>query len=443
MTTAVADPSVLAVLQAMSDRLAAVETMNTQLQAQVLELERAIAALKTRPSAASAFSSPVQYVTVTVKREGNSLWYIADSKNPEIHHPIDGTQLRGRFVNLDIVPSTYEGETSNVAVLHIFNREANTIFRVRMGAKLEPKKAVPLKFFMEELGNVPDEALRSDIIFEVYPGTRKQQAVCVRLINPATGRSFTPPVGDISDEERELLRENAKSRWNDQSHQEELLQQSIARIQQFAQAPSEEMPTARKDVREKPKPQSPPTAKPSAVTAKQPQPNQEPPTAQSQQSQVQATQANPNLVKLTGLVMDLTEIETITKDDAPDRQCIKFTLAVGQTNHQCFAWDEVATRIGVLFPNFSTVNVSGIWRRRGSNYYFQVEDIESDNRPPQNLADLIAIAQVEVDRVGLTREQRDSLILHRYEKARHAMEENDLKDWILYLRGMGSPIGDA
>lgn len=373
--------------------------------------EGRIEVLEAEKSLEAAFDKPLRTINITIKREGDSLGYSYESENPTVHFSLPSNEITGRFIRLEVLLGEYEGEDTITAVLHIKNERKNVVFRVRMNADLGPRTSVALKTFLGSFAHVPDTALQSDLMFALFPGN-KAATVTPRVLNPLTRRGWRDL--STSDEVDEGSAEDLKQRWSDQAYQKELLETAIARITAASSSSF-----------------APPSSK--ATNVERTAPTQKlvikPPSSESGSAPV--AEEKP-LVMLTGELRDKGELTPHR-----DRSYITFSVEAKDETHSCMAWDTIATRVSVLFENGSSVEILGKWLKdKSGSPCFKVNQIDLVELPNvMDLSDLITRIDVEMCRVGMTKQQARDYLKEVYGKvSRQQLAPGELAEFLNYLQ---------
>jgi len=225
--------------------LNAIAALSAQISALQTDMSFVKAAIAARQSGGDVFEKRPMVRYVTIKREGESLWYECDAKDKDVHIPVPGDRLTGVIQSLTVVTGEYEGDPTRKVQLSILCGKDRVV--LCLNAKLDPKSSVPLKMFLDNLTSVPD--VSAPITFQVYAGA-KALTVGLRLINPVTGKGFVDATA-LTDEDKA----QSKTNWRDRNHFEKLLAIAIERIEGKPTAQAQSTP--QKSASAKPKPTSP------------------------------------------------------------------------------------------------------------------------------------------------------------------------------------------
>lgn len=372
-----------------------------QLCQRVEALEGEVAVLKAGASSIGSlggFSQTPKTIPVTVKREGDYLWYVSDKDDLDKHNPITEDRLVGRFVTMGVTTSQYEGEYVPVAVLYV-QVDANTVYKLRMNAKLEPKSSVPLKAFLSSMETVPDEALLQPLGFKVYPG-KKASTVMVQIFDPASGRGFERTDDNDTDDE------DLAARWRDTDRFHALLKTTIDRIQKAA---TSQAPASR----------SMPVTEAKKVAGSPPK--------------------HKTLQTIVGQLGSKGQVETSQKDGS---SFIRFTLTNAQGKvYQSFARDEVARKIDMLYVGPVWLSAVGNSKGKSGAVFFEVVEIEATEPPaldksinPVDLSDVLVKTDVEMSRVGWSKSAGRNYLKQKYGKSQRAqLTTEEMNDFLTHL----------
>jgi hypothetical protein len=301
--------------------LTGVLKMLQQLNQRVEVLEKK----ESRPSQSGGFTTQSNSIPVTVKREGDSLWYIPDKDNNDIHHPIASTRLEGRFAKLEVIEGEYKGSPTKTAVLHVEVPGENTTYRLRMtGADFSLGKAMVLRSFLSSFDRVPVEALEKDLIFSVYPGKEVQVVMCC-VLDPETGKTFPP--------KSELTREESLRLWQDGDHFKRLLTEAIAKINgDQPEQPSESAPTLDLEG-----------------------------------------------VCIVGVLRGVGELTPSSSGSG--RVYVRFTITSDdRCDYECFAWDAIASALSQRTDG-ERVRATGGFIEKNGQVFFRVDDVRAIASP--------------------------------------------------------------
>ena len=356
----------------------AIAALSAQISTLQSDMNFVKAAIAAQQSGGDVFEKRPMVRYVTIKREGESLWYECDAKDKDVHIPVPGDRLTGIIQSLAIVTGKYEGEDTRKAQLSILCGDTRVV--LCMNAMLDPKKSVPFKMFLDNLTSVPD--LSAPLTFQVYAGT-KALTVGLRLINPVTGKGFVDST-TLSDEEKE----QSKVNWRDRNHFEKLLAIAIERIEGKSTV--------------QPVPQKPAPAQPKPLT-RQPTPDlvlTPPPDGERQLGVVDA---------FKGMLQRAQDAEQVLK-----------------------AWE----RINGANQQAAIAEIPGIVRD-ATRWKDEALRRVSVAHTPVDVGDAIAGISVEMQRLGMGKKEGSARLQQRYGVGTRAeLTEQQVVDFWQYLRGL-------
>lgn len=390
----------------------------SQLEEQVQILTAQVEAMREVLAAGSQpqgglFASERKVTTITVRRENRAdgsvrLMYIPDSRDPDnIHHDVPGDRVVGRFTKLEIVDTEYEGEPARIAILHV--ERGLELARIRMNANLKPKSSVTLKSFLSSLENVPDSALAGELIYKPYPG-KHPSAVLASVVDPASDRPFRSD-GEADPEE-------LRQQWRDSAYWNKLLEKTIARINGAARV--DDSPSAA------------PTAKPTPAT----------PPAKERKDSIGTPISFKGLAKFNP-----ADLESYPSEDDPRIMHSSLWFEIERDEDKriipCLASDDIARKITQFYHPGKRLSCSGVRDRDDDgNQYVFIQNIEpaiTESPEPEDLSDLIAFTDIEMERVGWTKERGRDHLKRTYQKSsRQKLDANELRDFLEFLNTLPS-----